>query len=219
MRQSWYQRWRGSSVWLGLSVNDQSLTLVEGAHLLWPPAAGQRWSQASWAPAQPPTSFQGPEGLSDPLTLGAAVRSAWQRAGMRCRRLAMGVPADRVVQQSLQVDADVPVHEVRDQVQWSASQALALAWDEVAFDVRIEPASKAQGTEWAAQQTVHWLACPLAWVQGAQQMSRVAQLRLQFFGVEPLDVPWTLEGMADAAQPPPLQWHRARDMACQAARA
>lgn len=218
MWPSWMQRWHDASIWLGLSVNEQSLTLVEGAQRSWPPEPGQRWVQAPWAPPHTPALFSAPFAGMDPVALGTAVRTQWQRAGMRCRRLAMGVPADRVVQQSLQLEADVPAHEVRAQVQWSASQALGLEWDEVAFDLRLEPAVVQHGLATSAVQTVHWLACPRAWVQAAQQMSRVAQLRLQFLGVEPVHGPASDPGIADAAQKPaPVQWQRACEMARQGA--
>ncbi len=56
--------------------------------------------------------------------MGAAVGRLWQRGGMQCRRLAMGLPADRVVLQTLQVGADCPANELPAQVNWRASQAL-----------------------------------------------------------------------------------------------
>lgn len=218
MWPSWMQRWQRAPVWLGLSVNAHSLTLVEGADPRWPPAPGQRWVQAAWTSPHNSALSSDPFAGMDLVALGTAVRTQWQRAGMCCRRLAMGVPADRVVQQSLQLEADVPAHEVRAQVQWSASQALGLEWSEVAFDVRLEPPLVQHGLETSAVQTVHWLACPRAWVQAAQQMSRVAQLRLQFLGVEPVDGPASDPGIADAAQKPaPVQWHKASEMARQGA--
>jgi Tfp pilus assembly PilM family ATPase len=118
----------------------------------------------------------------------------------------MGVPADRVVLQTLQVDADWPASELRAQVNWRASQALGLNWDEVAFDYRME----SQGEHLAVQ----WLACPVALVHAAQLMSRTARLRLQFLGVEPAQTPLRkeIQGSAPALFP---QWQMACEMARQ----
>lgn len=211
------QRWQSAPLCLGLSFDAQSLTLLEGPGWCWPPEPGLRWAQAAWSASDNPVPSPSPvpNPLMDPVALGTSVRTAWQGSGMRCRRLAMGVPADQVVQQVLQIDADLPAHEVRTQVQWQASQALAMEWQEVAFDYQLDPAARPPGPRSEASQTVHWLACPLAWVQWAQQMSRAAQLRLQFLGVEPLG----LQGSADTfmQMSAPLQWQRASEMARQGA--
>jgi len=117
----------------------------------------------------------------------------------------MGLPADRVVLQTFQVDADWPTSELRAQVNWRASQALGLDWNEVAFDYRME----SQG----GHRTVHWLACPMALVHAAQLMSRTARLRLQFLGVEPAQTSLQ-EGMQGSAP----ELFPQRQVACEMAR-
>lgn len=175
--QHWFAKWwsRGP-VWLGLSLNHGSMTLVQWRAAGTEPLASPRCGQdACSIPATDP--------WQDPVGCGAQVQTLVRRLGVRCRRLAMGVPAERVVQQRLQVDADLPAGELRAQVQWSASQALGLAWDEVACDHRFDEDGEALAT--GAPRTVHWLACPLSLVQAAQQISQAAGLSLQFLGVEP----------------------------------
>ena len=180
MQQSFSTGGRRSSPWLGLSLDDQSMTLVEWCPAPRAQAAGPRWAQEVWAQGQ----RQDLVAWDEPVRWGAAVQMLWQRSGMRCRRLALALPAERVVQQTLQVDADLPAREVRAQVQWSASQTLDLAWDAVAFDYRVERPADAPAERPGHAVTVNWLACPLVLVRAAQQMSRAARLELQFVGVE-----------------------------------
>jgi Tfp pilus assembly PilM family ATPase len=173
MMQCFVRGWRRTPVWLGLSIHDQRMTLVEWHAVAATQAPLSRWAQEEWVPSTQPA----PGLWDEPAKSGATLGRLWQRAGMQCRRLAMGLPANRVVLQTLQVQADCPANELRAQVNWRASQALGLNWDEVAFDYRMESPD--------GPQTVQWLACPLALVQAAQLMSRAAGLRLQFLGVEP----------------------------------
>lgn len=173
MMQCFVKGWRRTPVWLGLSIHDQRMTLVEWRAVVATQPPLPRWAQEEWVPSAEPT----PGLWEEPAKWGAALGRLWQRAGMQCRRLAMGLPADRVVLQTLQVQADCPANELRAQVNWRASQALGLNWDEVAFDYRMESLG--------GPLTVHWLACPMKLVHAAQLMSRAAGLRLQFLGVEP----------------------------------
>ena len=122
----------------------------------------------------------------------------------------------RVVQQRLQVDANWPVSELRAQVQWSASQALGLAWDEVTVDYRFDPQDDVLLPQTDGFRTLHWLACPLALVLAAQQMCRSARLSLQFMGVEPAQIgrpELTFAGRPDV----PVQLQVACEMARQGA--
>ena len=157
---------------------------------------GQRWGQEKW----PQGALQGPGTEIDPARLGAAVQRVWRRSGMRCQKLAMGLPADLVVQQNLQLDADLPERDIRAQVNWRASEVLSLAWDQVAFDYRVvvAPLTGARGSPSTASLSVSWLACPRALVQAAQQMSRSAGLHLCLLGLE-------------SAQPPPEEDHAGMD--------
>jgi len=181
MKHSFAKWWRCAPAWLGFSVDAQGMTLVEWCPTGRAPASATCWGQEKW-----PHGDAHPLGAwRDPAELGTEVLSLWQRSGMRCRRLAMGLPADRVVQQTLQVDADLPASEVRAQVNWSASQVLDLAWNDVAFDYRVENQGDAS-LHPRESLTVNWLACPMALVQAARQMSRTARLQLQFLGVEPV---------------------------------
>ena len=206
MQHSFGNWWQRGSVWLGLSVNAHSMTLVEWRPMQAPIAPLQRWAQETWAlgPSIAPDPWE------DPTRLGLAVQALAQRAGLRCRRLAMGVAADRVVQQRMPVEPGLPARDVRAQVNWSASQALGLAWHEVAFDYRLVPEDVTGSAALDAPRTVDWLACPMRLVQAAQLMSRSAHLRLQFLGVEP--VPMALTQAATAAGPAQLQ------VACEMAR-
>ena len=217
MQQSFAKWWRRAPVCLGFSVNAQSMTLVEWGRAGLAQAPLERWAQEVWAPGEKQDAKPGPSAWEEPAQLaqlGAAVRTAWQRAGMRCRRLAMGLPSELVVQQTLQLDADLPARELRAQVNWSASQALDLAWDEVAFDFRIDQPADGQAAQPGASLTVTWLACPMALVQAAQQMSHSAGLRLQFLGVEPAHMPVSEGPASDLAGLSP-QWHLACEMARQ----
>lgn len=217
MQQSFAKWWRRAPVCLGFSVNAQSMTLVEWGRAGLAQAPLERWAQEVWAPGEKQDAKPGPSAWEEPAQLaqlGAAVHAAWQRAGMRCRRLAMGLPSELVVQQTLQLDADLPARELRAQVNWSASQALDLAWDEVAFDFRIDQPADAQAAQPGASLTVTWLACPMALVQAAQQMSHSAGLRLQFLGVEPAHMPLFEVPASDLAGLSP-QWHLACEMARQ----
>lgn len=223
MQQSFAKWWRRAPVCLGFSVNAKSMTLVEWGPAGLAQAPLPRWAQEVWGAGDAGEAQGEKPGLSawdEPAQLaqlGTAVRTAWQRAGMRCRRLAMGLPSQVVVQQTLQLDADVPAGELRAQVNWSASQALELAWDEVAFDFRIEnPAveADARAVQPGASLTVNWLACPMALVHAAQQMSHSAGLRLQFLGVEPAHLRQVQDlQMGEPALAP--QWHLACEMARQ----
>ena len=217
MQQSFAKWWRRAPVCLGFSVNAQSMTLVEWGRAGLAQAPLERWAQEVWTPGEKQDAKPGPSAWEEPAQLaqlGAAVRTAWQRAGMRCRRLAMGLPSELVVQQTLQLDADLPARELRAQVNWSASQALDLAWDEVAFDFRIDKPADAQAAQPGASLTVTWLACPMTLVQAAQQMSHSAGLRLQFLGVEPAHMPVSEGPASDLAGLSP-QWHLACEMARQ----
>jgi Tfp pilus assembly PilM family ATPase len=173
MVQRFVRGWRQAPVCLGLSIHDQRMTLVEWHAAGAAQPSVQRWVQEEWMPSAEPA----PGLWDEPARMGATLGRLWQRAGMQCRRLAVGLPADRVVLQTLQVEADCPANELRAQVNWRASQALGLNWDEVAFDYRTESPD--------GPLTVHWLACPMALVHAAQLMSRAARLHLQFVGVEP----------------------------------
>ena len=201
-------------VCLGLSFNAQSLSLVEWRPTRPAHSPGQRWGQEEWAQG----ALQGPGTEIAPARLGAAVQSVWRRSGLRCQKLAMGLPADRVVQQSLQLDADLPDRDIRAQVNWRASEVLSLAWDQVAFDYRVDvaPLPGALGAPSTASLQVRWLACPRVLVQAAQQMSRSAGLHLCLLGLEPAQPPpqQDLAGM-DAGLTP--QWHLACEMARQGA--
>jgi Tfp pilus assembly PilM family ATPase len=133
-----------------------------------------------------------------------------------------------MVQQTLQLEAGLPDKDIRAQVNWRASQALALAWNDVAFDYRIESESQNQSESDPATQThavdsvdailVKWLACPMSVVQAARQMSHSAGLHLRFLGVEPAHTPLmdALRGGDPALLP---QWHGACDIARQGAMA
>jgi Tfp pilus assembly PilM family ATPase len=188
------------------------------------PPGAQRWVQEAWAPGN-----ERNQGVwHDPAQLGAAVQALWQRAGMRCRRLALGLPADRLVQQTLRLEVGLAEKDIRAQVNWRASQVLALAWDDVAFDYRIESESEIQSESDLATQApaadladaiqVKWLACPMALVQAARQMSLSARLQLHFLGVESARTPRTEELYArDPVLSP--QWHGACDLARQGAMA
>ena len=217
MQQSFAKWWRRAPVCLGFSVNAQSMTLVEWGRAGLAQAPLPRWAQEVWAPGEKQDAKPGPSAWEEPAQLaqlGAAVHAAWQRAGMRCRRLAMGLPSELVVQQTLQLDADLPARELRAQVNWSASQALDLAWDEVAFDFRIDQPADGQAAQPGASLTVTWLACPMTLVQAAQQMSHNAGLRLQFLGVEPAHLRQVEDlQMGEPALAP--QWHLACEMARQ----
>lgn len=217
MQQSFAKWWRRAPVCLGFSVNAQSMTLVEWCRAGLAQAPLERWAQEVWAPGEKQDGKPGLSAWDEPAQLaqlGAAVRTAWQRAGMRCRRLAMGLPSELMVQQTLQLDADLPARELRAQVNWSASQALDLAWDEVAFDFRIDKPADAQAAQPGTSLTVTWLACPMTLVQAAQQMSHSAGLRLQFLGVEPAHMPLSEDAASDLAGLSP-QWHLACEMARQ----
>ncbi len=214
MPRSFAKWWSGRTVWLGLSVNAQSMTLVEWSAAGCAQPSALRWGQASWTAAAFDPAVTDP--WQDPSRLGVAVQDLAQRSGVRCRRLAMGVSADRVVQQRLQVDANWPVSELRAQVQWSASQALGLAWDEVTVDYRFDPQDDALSPQADGFRTLHWLACPLALVLAAQQMCRSARLSLQFMGVEPAQIgrpELTFAGIPDV----PVQLQVACEMARQGA--
>lgn len=217
MQQSFAKWWRRAPVCLGFSVNAQSMTLVEWGRAGLAQAPLERWAQEVWAMGEKQDGKPGPSAWDEPAQLaqlGAAVHAAWQRAGMRCRRLAMGLPSELVVQQTLQLDADLPARELRAQVNWSASQALDLAWDEVAFDFRIDQPADGQAAQPGASLTVTWLACPMSLVQAAQQMSHNAGLRLQFLGVEPAHLRQVEDlQMGEPALAP--QWHLACEMARQ----
>jgi Tfp pilus assembly PilM family ATPase len=206
--------WSGRPVWLGLSVNAQGMTLVEWSAAARAQPSALRWGQASWTAVASDPAVTDP--WQDPSRLGVAVQELAQRTGVRCRRLAMGVSAERVVQQRLQVEANWPVSELRAQVQWNASQALGLAWDEVAFDYRFDPQDDGLSPQADGLRTLHWLACPLALVLAAQQMCRSARLRLQFMGVEPAQIggpELTFAGMPEG----PVQLQLACEMARQGA--
>lgn len=214
--------WRRTPTCLGVSHNASGMTLVQWSPCDPAQAPGQRWAQEDWAPTE---ALDAP-GWDDPLKSGAMLASLHQRAGLSCRRLAMGLPADRVLQQSLQVAADLPARDVRDQVNWSASQALDLAWDEVAFDYQIESPGDVEALSPSGASTpnafltVNWIACPMALVQAAQQMSRAARLHLQFLGVEPALMPaWHEAFNAVPADAPAFspQWHMAYELARQGA--
>jgi len=181
VQHSFAKWWSRGPVWLGLSLNQGRMALVPWRAAGTEPPASPRWRQEAWA--LDACSIPATDPWQDPVGCGAPLQRLVQRLGVRCRRLAMGVPAERVVQQRLQVDADLPAGELRAQVQWSASQALGLAWDEVACDHRFDEDGEALTS--GAPRTVHWLACPLTLVQAAQQISQAAGLRLQFLGVEP----------------------------------
>jgi Tfp pilus assembly PilM family ATPase len=215
MQQFFAKRWRTGPLSLGCSIDVQSLTLVEWGAVGPASQGAQRWAQEAWAPGK--VRDQGI--WHDPAQLGVAVQALWQRAGMRCRRLALGLPADRVAQQNLQIEAGLPEKDIRAQVNWRASQALALAWDEVAFDYRIESDienTRASDSGDAIQ--VKWLACPMAVVQAARQMSYSARLNLRYLGVEPAHTPLMDQqhGVDPALLP---QWHGACYIARQGAMA
>jgi hypothetical protein len=217
VQQSFAKWWRRAPVCLGFSVNAQSMTLVEWCPVDLAQAPLERWAQEVWTPGEKQDGKPGLSAWEEPAQLaqlGAAVRTAWQRAGMRCRRLAMGLPSELMVQQTLQLDADLPARELRAQVNWSASQALDLAWDEVAFDFRIDKPADAQAAQPGTSLTVTWLACPMTLVQAAQQMSLSAGLRLQFLGVESAHMPLSEDAASDLAGLSP-QWHLACEMARQ----
>jgi len=189
---------RGSRVpvCLGLSFDAQSLSLVEWSPTRPAYSSCLRWGQQDGSQGE----WSGPALQRDPARLGAAVRSLWRSSGMRCQKLAMGLPADLVVQQNLQLDADLPERDIRAQVNWRASEVLSLAWDQVAFDYRVvvAPLTGARGSPPTASLSVSWLACPRALVQAAQQMSRSAGLHLCLLGLE-------------SAQPPPEEDHAGMD--------
>jgi Tfp pilus assembly PilM family ATPase len=222
MQQFFRKWWHTGPHSLGCSIDDHSLTLVEWGAVGPAPAGAQRWVQEAWAPGK--VRDQGI--WHDPAQLGAAVQALWQRAGMRCRRLDLGLPADRVVQQTWRLEAGLPDKDIRAQVNWRASQALALAWDEVAFDYRLESETQSESdlaTQAPVADSMHaiqvkWLACPMAVVQAARQMSHSAGLHLRFLGVEPAHTPLVdaLRGGDPALLP---QWHGACDIARQGAMA
>ena len=214
MLHSFAKWWSGRPVWLGLSVNAQSMTLVEWRAAGCAQPTTLRWGQETWTAGAHDSAVSDP--WQDPSRLGVAVQELAQRTGVRCRRLALGVSADRVVQQRLQVQANWPVSELRAQVQWSASQALGLGWDEVSFDYRFDPQDDALSPQAQGFRTLHWLACPMALVLAAQQMCRSAHLSLQFMGVEPAQIgrpALTIAGMPEG----PVQLLVACEMARQGA--
>lgn len=220
MQQFFQKWWRTGSLCLGCSIDDQSLTLVEWGAVGPAPPGTQRWVQEAWVPGN--VRDQGV--WHDPAQLGAAVQVLWQRAGMRCRRLALGLPADRLVQQTLRLEAGLAEKDIRAQVNWRASQVLALAWDEVAFDYQIESeidldsATQAPASDAGETIQVRWLACPMAMVQAARQMSLSARLQLHFLGVESARTPRMDELYAGDPVLSP-QWHGACDLARQGAMA
>lgn len=202
--------------WLGLSVNTQSMTLVEWRPGHSVPPTRLRWGQETWAVEAFGADSADP--WADPNRLGLAVQALAHRVGLRCRRLAMGMAAHQVVQQRMQLEAGLPLRELRAQVNWHASQALGLAWNEVAFDYRLEPQDAGVSHGPAEPLALHWVACPMARVHAAQQMSRAAGLHLQFLGLAP--EPFCLSPQAQVTAPErPAQWHLACDMARQGAQA
>ncbi len=212
MQQSLAKWWNPRPVCLGLSVSDQSMTLVE-----WRPKGAMQSPRQHGVQEtccdRSGRPLSGASAWEDPAQMGSALARMWQKAGMRCRRLAMGVPADRVVHHRFQVEADLPKHELRTQVRWSASQALALEWPEVAFDYRIEKPTGDLTADGLV--TVHWTACPIAWVHQAQHISRVAHLQLQFLGVEP-ERSWRMDEGPCQDPESGSQWSLACEMARQA---
>ena len=112
-------------------MDEQGASLVE----LCPQAMVQRRIERSvdvpWpTPKQP---------WQDPVACGRALSRGMADAHIGHRPLALALPSDAVVQDSLWVDADLTAQEIHDQVTWVASQALQLEWDAVAVDYRIGP--------------------------------------------------------------------------------
>lgn len=228
MQQFFEKWWRTGPLSLGCLIDAHSLTLVEWGGV-WPAQpCVQRWVQEACAPGTARDQVVDRVVWNDPAQIGAAVQALRQRAGMRCRRLALGLPADRVVQQTLRLEAGLSKKDIRAQVNWRASQVLALSWDEVAFDYQIEMESENQSQSDIATQTpaadstvaiqVKWMACPMAVVKAAKQISHHAGLHLRFLGVEPARS--ALMDEPHGGDPAFLsQWHGACDLARQGAMA
>lgn len=200
MLQSLRNRWWPAPGWLGMAMDEKGASLVE----LCPQAMVQRRIERSvdvpWpAPKQP---------WQDPVACGRALSRGMAEAHIGHRRLALAMPSNAVVSDSLWVDADLTAQEIHDQVTWVASQALQLDWDAVAVDYRRDE-TPIGGS--AGQVHWFWAACPQERVDAASQLSRAAGLRLAFLGPSLPDL--TPEDGR------PMRYHVACHMAWQAARA
>ena len=118
MLQSLRNRWWPAPGWLGMAMDDQGASLVE----LCPQSMVRRHIERS-VDVQWPMSKQP---WLDPVACGRALSKCMTDARIQPRRLAMALPRDAVVQDSLWMDVNLTDAEIHDQVTWVASQALQL---------------------------------------------------------------------------------------------
>lgn len=212
MLQSFQKWWGRSPGWLGLSVGEHGMTLVEMSSGVGSDRPICRWGATAWmAPASDP--------WANVMYLATQVKALQHRQQIQAGRLAIGLPCHRVVLQTLHIDTHLPARDVRAHVAWAAGQALDLEWDAVSFDYRSESIVDPQSGPSQDGRTVTWVACPKSLVRAAHELSQAAGLKLHFLGVEPFPETLSLTSYSPPDLEDSIQFQVACEMAKQGAQA